>query len=269
MPADDAAWDAETSEACAAALGLRGPSAQAFNISGSRRKKQPEMDLALQVLEDPGKDFTSRATNAWGKFLLIHGALVRLWTAQKYSSVEAGRKDAASIDCDWVLDVKSDRKNSLISNDYLSPSGTHFSDPLKTIDLALDKWKKAWDQDMIVQYPPGITRAGYCRDGIHYYWLAKLLMQNSDHVNVHTPWSQRFNQILAILKTVKNFVSSKQVSSGQSIGSLGTIDESYGLGDLTKDMKLLFTPFKDSKPPTPPHLASDTWTKAWDHKQAL
>ena len=260
LPADDAAWDADTGEACAAALGLRGPSHQAFNVTGSRRRKQLEMGYALQALEEPGRDLAPRATNAWGKFLLVHGSLVRFSIAQRYSSL-----DTTSINptyCDWVIDSQPKSDEATTGNGHLSPGGRHFRDGLKIVDMALDKWKKAWDQDMIVQYPPGTPRDGYCRDGVHYYWLAKLLMQNSDHINIHTPWSQRFSQILAILKSVKNWVSPIQASKGQSIGSLSTIDESYGVEDMTKNMKLLFTPFEDGEPYTPPHLASYTWIRA-------
>jgi hypothetical protein len=69
LPADDAAWEARTSEDCASALGLRGPSAQTSNESGSRRAKQLALSEALCVLNGacPGQ-FPDRATNVFGKF---------------------------------------------------------------------------------------------------------------------------------------------------------------------------------------------------------
>jgi hypothetical protein len=69
LPADDAAWEARTSEDCASALGLRGPSAQSGNESGSRRAKQLALSEALCVLNNacPGQ-FPERATNVFGKF---------------------------------------------------------------------------------------------------------------------------------------------------------------------------------------------------------
>jgi hypothetical protein len=69
LPADDAAWEAKTSEECASALGLRGSSAQMSNESGSRRAKQLAMCEALCVLNGacPGQ-FPERATNVFGKF---------------------------------------------------------------------------------------------------------------------------------------------------------------------------------------------------------
>jgi hypothetical protein len=69
LPADDAAWEARTSEDCASALGLRGPSAQTDNESGSKRAKQLALSEALCVLNRacPGQ-FPERATNAFGKF---------------------------------------------------------------------------------------------------------------------------------------------------------------------------------------------------------
>jgi hypothetical protein len=69
LPADDAAWEATTSEDCACALGLRGPSAQARNESGSRRAKQLAMSEAFRVLNGArGGHFPERATNVIGKF---------------------------------------------------------------------------------------------------------------------------------------------------------------------------------------------------------
>jgi hypothetical protein len=69
LPADDATWEARTSEDCASALGLRGPAAQKDNESGSRRAKQLALSEALCVLNGacPGQ-FPERATNAFGKF---------------------------------------------------------------------------------------------------------------------------------------------------------------------------------------------------------
>ena len=69
LPADDAAWESRTAEACASALGLRGQAAQTKNVSGSRRAKQLGMAEALQVLYGTGQArFPERATNVFGKF---------------------------------------------------------------------------------------------------------------------------------------------------------------------------------------------------------
>src|SRR5271169_4665123 len=51
--------------------------------------------------------------------------------------------------------------------------------PLRTIAGALGRWKRMWDDDMQVQYPPVSNddcvsrRVGFCRDGVHFYWLAR------------------------------------------------------------------------------------------------
>jgi hypothetical protein len=256
LPCDDAAWDADTAEKCAAALGLHGTESQKTNISGSRLAKQPEMHLAMFVLEESSKEFSHCVTNAWGKFILIHGLLVRLWTAQKHSSLKPAKLESAADACEWVKD--SSESVEISFEREMTPRDTHYSEPFEVISMALDKWKKTWDQDMKVQYPPGAQRIGYSRDGIHYYWLAKLLLQNASRINPYTPWNDRFGQVLAILKSVKSWVSSNQASRGEETGALSEIHESYGLADLTKDMKLLFTPIK-GKPPTPPHLISSTW----------
>jgi hypothetical protein len=69
LPADDAAWEAESAESCAGALGLRGQAAQIKNESGSRRAKQLGIAEALRILNGVGRcRFPERATNAFGKF---------------------------------------------------------------------------------------------------------------------------------------------------------------------------------------------------------
>lgn len=69
LPADDAAWEASSAEACASALGLRGQAAQIKNETGSRRAKQLGTSEALQVMCGAGQgQFPQRATNVFGKF---------------------------------------------------------------------------------------------------------------------------------------------------------------------------------------------------------
>ena len=226
LPCDDATWDAPDEETCLQSLGFYGTENQSLsNTSGSLRKKQPEMHLALAVLESSGKELAPRTTNIASKFLLIHALLVHLWTVQK-SSTLTPRDFPIHDDLDWVVECKHS----------IDPS------PLGRIETATDKWVRAWDCDMSSQYPPGVERIGYSRDGVHYYWLAKLLIQNCDTVNVYSSWNERFQQILKILKYIKTWVSSNQVVRGEGTGSVSLLDERYGLEDLSKDMKLLLAP---------------------------
>ena len=229
LPCDDATWDAPDEESCLRSLGFFGSENQLLsNTSGSLRKKQPEMHLALAVLESSGKELAPRTTNIASKFLLIHGLLVHLWTVQKSSTLTP--RDFPIHDLDWVVESKHDPLKPI------DPS------PLGTIETATDKWVRAWDCDMSSQYPPGVERIGYSRDGVHYYWLAKFLIQNCDTVNVHSSWNERFQQILKILKYIKTWVSTNQLDRGEGTGAVGLLDERYGLEDLSKDMKLLLAP---------------------------
>ena len=46
-----------------------------------------------------------------------------------------------------------------------------------------------------------------------------------------------------LLKRIKHWMASEQGKSGRDfdLGSIGTLDDQYGMEDLTLDMKLLFT----------------------------
>lgn len=228
LPSDDAVWDASSEEECIKALGFRGSQSQALNTTGSLRKKQPEMHLALAVLQSPDSELVSRSTNVAGKFLLIHGLLVQFWKVQRFSTLSS--IDSTLQDLDWVVQSKVD------------PSKLINSSSLGIVEAATDKWIKSWESDISIQYPPGMERIGYSRDGVHYYWLAKLLIQNCDFINVHSPWNERFHQILKILKNVKTWVSGNQLTRGESTGAVNLVDERYGLEDLSKDLKLLLAP---------------------------
>jgi hypothetical protein len=84
LPCDDAAWEAQTAQQCAEALGLFGKGIQAnVNISGSRRVRQLELNYALSALQSPVVDFRPGTTNVIGKFILIHALLEQIWLAQR------------------------------------------------------------------------------------------------------------------------------------------------------------------------------------------
>jgi len=117
---------------------------------------------------------------------------------------------------------------------------------LKATNNAFDKWKKAWDEDMATQYPPSsrsYRRFGFCRDGVHFYWLAKYLMQNNRGLDWNMAPDQRFSQVMNLLTSVNNrVVVLDSAKRGEELGSVSDIDKDYGVTDLTLDMAQLFKP---------------------------
>lgn len=126
---------------------------------------------------------------------------------------------------------------------------------LKATTDALQKWKRIWDEDMTLQYPPTASacrRFGFCRDGVHFYWLARAFLRSNRAVDWQTPPDSRFMQVMKLLKNVRTWVASDNAQRGEEIGSVGDIDESYGVEDLALDMKLLFKPInKEIDSPVP------------------
>lgn len=224
LPADDAAWDAKTPTQCAGALGLHGPVvARSVNADGSRRPKQPEIDSVLSSLLDPTLSFKPGTTNIFSKFLLVHALHVQIWRAQKQLS-------QSTPDANGQLPTPPE-------------TGTNAQYSLGTTNVALDKWKQTWDTDVAHQYPPSSNnyrRFGFCRDGVHFFWLAKYLFKN--RLDWQLAPDQRFSQIMASLKYIRNWVVSDSGSRGEELGSITDIDQDYGASDLTLDMTQLFRP---------------------------
>jgi len=54
---------------------------------------------------------------------------------------------------------------------------------------------------------------------------------------------------MTLLKKIKGFVVNDNYQGGQGTGSVGDIDDTYGIGDLTLDMKLLFRKVGSSDSP--------------------
>jgi len=110
---------------------------------------------------------------------------------------------------------------------------------------ALDKWKRDWDTDIDLQYPPSQTeprRFGFSRDGVHFFYLGRSFLQSHHVEDWSAPADVRFQQVMSLLKRIKGFVVGDNETRGHDIGSVGDIDEQYGLDNLTLDMKLLFKP---------------------------
>lgn len=266
LPADDAAWDARTALECAEALGLQGPlAARDRNPEGTRRPKQPEMHSALETLLRPDLDLQPGTTNLYSKFLLVHALHVQLWMAQKQYSQESGQLTAHTplpgsgsstplSQGDWVMikaaDVTGSGPHSASSSGRATPikvedQVTPSHQLLQTINHGFDKWKRVWDEDMAVQYPPSSSayrRFGFCRDSVHFYFLSKYLMKNNRGLDWKLAPDQRFSQIMNLLKYVKSWVASDTAKRGEEPGSVSDIDNEYGVRDLTLDMAQLFKP---------------------------
>ena len=266
LPADDAAWDARTASECAEALGLNGPvAAREVNAEGSRRAKQPEMHTALRALMHNVYDLQPGTTNLYSKFILIHALHVQLWTAQKQLSQETGQFSTQSLAIpssgtstpigqnDWVtrgIDPTGSGAPSSNTSGRATPADARGQSPmahqlLKAINNAFDKWKTAWDEDMATQYPPSSTshrRFGFCRDAVHFYWLAKYLLKNNRGLDWQMAPDQRFSQVMHLLKSVRTWVVSDSANRGEELGSVCDIDKDYGFTDLTLDMAQLYKP---------------------------
>ena len=293
LPADDAAWEASTSEECAKALGLYGSQSQSSNVSGSLRTKQVEMDIAMGSLL--GSDYTvqPRSTNAYSKFILVHGLHIMIRNMQRTMALGHGVRAPSEYEAfahpqttrfsqDRFLFNSSSGGTSRAGSGQATPTDSsgpptpaNFQTQANLITFALNKWKKAWDEDNAIQYPNQLNahassssvniatstrlpsqptstntdftqkRIGFCRDGIYFYWLAWLFLSNPQHADCFAPPETRFLQVMKSLKVVKGFVVNKSLGEGEDVGSLAKMSESYGTEDLSVDMRLLFTPFAE------------------------
>ncbi|KAF6821557.1 C2H2 transcription factor [Colletotrichum sojae] len=248
LPSDDAAWDARTKKDCEDTLGLHGEElVRHKNPNGTQRSKQPEMDLALKALLHTSYQIQPGSTNLYGKFILIHAILSLLRRAQlDGNSVMKGY--ATPPLSDWMVNGES------IGNGGNSGRATPVDPALQTVPahihesfrMALQKFKRNWDTDMINQFPPGMAknarRYGFSRDGIHFYWLATYLLKHTRATDLQMGSDARFRQVMQLLKSVKSWVESDGESRGEELGSVGDIDKEFGVTNLTLDMARLFKP---------------------------
>ncbi|KAJ4291776.1 hypothetical protein N0V90_009671 [Kalmusia sp. IMI 367209] len=257
LPADDAAWEAKTGEKCASALGLRGEVAQEQNYAGSRRPKQLVMSDALALLHQ-GTNFPHRATNVYSKFILIHAIHVQIYKLQRQflsssiSSFSSSNASTPQSHSDWT---STDGTISNGSSGHVTPVDGNVSQNsqaqlvFRSTMFALMLWKKNWDSDMQSQYGTSQRPQGFCRDGIHFYFLAKAFLQNSRREDWGAQPDVRFQQVFNLLKHIRTHVASDSASKNLDTGSVTSVDDSYGMADLTLNMKLLFTPILDTTPP--------------------
>ncbi|KIY00559.1 uncharacterized protein Z520_03222 [Fonsecaea multimorphosa CBS 102226] len=230
LPCDDAAWEAPDAETCAQALGLRGAEAQArTNVNGSLRLKQLEMHHAMSALHSTTVIMQPRTTNVYSKFILIHALHVEIWQVQR-SRFFFG---------------SSDSPMTRLKKPKVSPEDAN--NMYKSINSALARWKQAWDQDYALQYPPGNgdhvpKRIGFCRDGVHFYWLARAFMQPNRTRDWQLSADDRLRQVLHGLKKAREWSRTDGAQRGEEPGSVADIDDNYALETLELDMKQLFRP---------------------------
>ncbi|KAK7522325.1 fungal-specific transcription factor domain-containing protein [Phyllosticta citriasiana] len=277
LPADDAAWEARNAHECADALGLHGKEAQARrNVTGSRRMKQLELHEVLRILAQSNSDLLPRSTNVYTKFIVIHALHVQMWSALRQAAQHAvllPQTNAISptgsstpqSNGDW--NYSDSGSNSTCSSGSATPvdgiAAQNAQQALKVINNALDKWKRSWDMDLELQYganaPP---RSGFCRDGIHYYWLAHTVIRRRCADWLKMDADQRFRNTIHLLKQIKTWVYSEQNKSGKSTGALAHIDNNYALEELSLDMKLLFAPVDERAQTPTTHVKTEPVTNA-------
>jgi hypothetical protein len=235
LPADDAAWEARTSADCASALGLNGPSAQANNETGSRRAKQLSMSEALRVLNGTCQgQFPERATNVFGKFLLIHAIHAQIYNIQRHLLQRVSSSGTST-------------PQSQGGSPATPPNGVNeqVQNQLRSTVNALTLWKTCWDRDLALQFTQNQRRRGFCRDGIHFYYLARAFLRQGRPEDWTTPPDVRCRHIFSLLKQIRPHIASDSAQKGIEIGAMTTIADDYAIGDLTLNMKRLFTPLDE------------------------
>lgn len=253
LPADDAAWEAQSGDECAGALNLFGSDAvKKANPDGSQRSKQPELHLALQAMLDGSVQIQPGTTNLWGKFILIHAILAQIRRVHVQGDLtEPSGSIALLTQNDWVVTGGSNASNDNHSTDN-SERSTPIPDALPMsrqlfhdFTAALNKWKSYWDMDMAIQFPPSVSnprRHGFSRDGPHFFWLAKLFLRSPHLAAVQSSPDQRLSQVIQFLKTATTWVESDGASRGEELGSVGEINPDYAVSNLTLDMAQFFKP---------------------------
>jgi hypothetical protein len=263
LPADDAAWEARTAEDCASALGLRGQAAQMNNVSGSRRAKQLGITEALQVLYGAGQGrFPERATNVFGKFSTLHVS-----SGPQHMLIQP----PVLIHAIHIQIYNTQRqllRRSSASGTSTPPDGTatppmaineQIQQLLRSTFNALELWKHVWDADLAIQFPQNQRRHGFCRDGVHFYYLAQIFLRNSRPQEWAAPADLRCRQVFHLLKQIRGHVASDSAQKGIDIGSVNKIADDYclptkvsSIADLTLNMRRLFTPLEEPEPSVQP-----------------
>lgn len=267
LPADDAAWEAASAHECANAIGLNGSDAQAKNVTGTRKTVQPSMRDAVRTLLDPYASFQAGSTNVYSKFLLIHALITRIIVCQRTLLLPNETFQPFSLNFnsstpatplsqnDWLEqhgggsgNISANNSGHVTPTDTFSPNMQNGApqQEKKRLGHSLEKWKRNWDHDMELQYPPAHSphhRFGFSRDGVHFFYLGRSFLQSQQATDFTLPPDLRFKRVMSLLKRIKGVVIGDTEPKGQDVGSVGDIDDQYGLDNLTLDMKLLFKPY--------------------------
>lgn len=238
LPCDDAAWDAPTSQHCAASLALYGiDSARQHNPYGTQRAKQPQFLWALQALLHNSYEVLPGSTNLYGKFVLIHALIALIRRAQVEGQVV---QYDTPPQCDWIKPGDPRGERATHDGRSIDPRG------LDALTIALDKFKEMWDVDIRDQFPPQASgannpmRHGFSRDAIHFYWTARYLIKFTNREDLELAPDQRLVMVFEILKGVRSWVTSDAFARGEELGSIGEIDDQFAITDL--DLTKLFKP---------------------------
>jgi Fungal specific transcription factor domain len=266
LPCDDSGWDSTSPEQCASALGMHGPERQrTLNRTGSLREKQLTMNVAIKLLYSPTAGFQPRMTNVFSKFILVHALHIHIW--QLHRQLSSGMPNfsesptspsALSPHDDGPYSIHDSRTTSGHGSPTESSlsgaargSSSHPTERVRAITNALIKWKNTWDQDMQLQYPPlpdpsyTPRRQGFCRDGVHFYWLGRAFLQTNRISDWQLPAEMRFKQVISGLRQVREFSKSDAARRGEEPGSVNWIDHAFNLESLELDMRKLFCPIED------------------------
>jgi hypothetical protein len=218
------------------------------------------MDVAFGALLHPAYELEPRATNAFSKFILVHALHVRLNLALRQASHDGapfgfgdlGHAGGAPVARHgWTGGRDGSARTSRHNSDSAVPpnrSGSQSpaaSPTVRAVSQAFERWKQMWDADMPLQYPPDSKRSGFCRDGVHFYWLARAMLRSPHAPDPRTSPDLRFMQVMKVLKQIGTWVALDNAARGEEVGSVAAIDDSYGVEDLTLDMSLLFKPLDE------------------------
>jgi len=229
LPCDDTAWDAPDAHQCASALGLYGHEYQAqFNTTGSLKSRQLNVDYIYRALHESDIPLGPRDTNVYGKFILIHLMHMDIWQLQKQKSLI-----------------------SPSTSPYAGTEAVNAHTKQRTIAQALDRWKVSWDTDLQIQYPsiPGVMlplkRIGFCRDSVHFFWLAKAFLQPNRMQDWKLPADVKFRLLMHSLQKARVWSLSDGARRGEEPGSVAEIDPTYDNVEGEFDMRKLFRPITE------------------------
>ncbi|KAI4643506.1 hypothetical protein J4E93_006516 [Alternaria ventricosa] len=127
------------------------------------------------------------------------------------------------------------------------PNGVNeqIQNKLRSTVGALSLWKACWDKDLAIQFTQNQRRRGFCRDGIHFYFLAQAFLRQSRPDDWAAPADVRCRHVFNLLKQIRHYVASDSAQKGIEIGSMVAIADDYAIADLTLNMKRLFTPLDE------------------------